>query len=256
MSALHHHLRLLDRVLLALQASLLAAQAAVVEVDLIFPRNDTYAPGPFMPVVFAIQNSAIAAPLDMIITWNIYQLPGNNGFSGVIDIGKTNFTGTDPFFAADYAQRLNGTEAGWSILWSLSFANCSENFQGGATVTKTSETRHLLFSTKPGAPAPNLVQSPSACVNSTGVAIDTAGTLPIDKWDNNDHDSCLVLASPPIVASNSCAVIVDEATASSILGKRCGPDYSTTCPSDSGASAQGTSVLVSWLLPVLAGLVL
>jgi hypothetical protein len=33
---------------------------ATVEVDLIFPRNDTYAPSALFPIVFAFQNAALA----------------------------------------------------------------------------------------------------------------------------------------------------------------------------------------------------
>ena len=209
-----------------------------------------------MPVVFAIQNSAMAASLDMAIVWNIYSLadPGGiDGYSGVIDLKKTNITGADPFFTADYALRLNGTERGWVIRWDLSFANCSGS-PPNTKVTHSSETRYHFFSTKPGALAPNLVQGPGSCVNSTGVAINIAETLPLGSYESF-YDPCLVLASPPIVAANSCAVTVDNATAATILGKACGPATATTCLSDSGA-AEGTPILVPWLLPVLAGLVL
>ena len=127
MSALHHRLRLLGRVLLALQACFLAARATVVEIDMIFPRNETYDPGPLLPVVFAIRNSAMAASLDMSIVWNIRQLadPGVGGTGGGIDLKKANFTGADPFFEVDYGLWLNGTEQGWVILWDVAFDNCS-----------------------------------------------------------------------------------------------------------------------------------
>ncbi len=262
MSALHHRLRLLGRVLLALQACLLAARAAVVEIDMIFPRNDTYDPGPLMPVVFAIRNSAIAASLNLAILWSITDqadTTNTNGYSGVIDLKHTNLTGTDPFFVADYALRINGTERGWVMSWGLSFDNCSRNSlnPNAPTIAQNSEDRHHLFSTKPGAPAPNLVQGPGSCVNSTGVAINIAETLPLDLYHlNNGHDSCHVLASPPMVAASPCAVTVDNATAATILGIYCGPDTATTCPPKSGAAAQRAPILVAWFLPVLAGLVL
>ena len=34
-----------------------------VEFDFIFPRNETYAPAPLFPFVFAVQNSRFAAAL-------------------------------------------------------------------------------------------------------------------------------------------------------------------------------------------------
>ena len=251
MSALHHRLRLLGRVLLALQACFLAARATVVELDLIFPRNETYDPGPLLPVVFAIRNSAMAASLKMSIEWNIHQHPdpGVGGAGGGISLKKTNITGADPFFTADYAMWLNGTEQDWIILWDVTFDNCSGS-NPSPKVTRNGEIRWTYFSTKRGAPAPNLVQGPGSCVNSSGVAINVAEALP------QTFGSCLVLASPPLAEANSCAVTVDNATAAAILGNYCGPDTATTCLPDSGAAAQGTPILVAGLLPVLAGLVL
>ena len=259
MNALHH-LRLLGRVLLVFQTCLFAVQAAVVEVDLIFPRNETYAPGPFMPVVFAIQNSAIAAPLDIYITWHVTQLDGNASTSGALDLRQTNFTRSDPFFVFDVAQRLNGTEGTWAAAWALSLFNCSVSTQAGenyTTVTKNLASSRVVFTTRPDAPGPNLVQSPKACVGSKGVVINIAETLPVNSLSTNDgHGSCHVLASPPSVTGNSCSVTVNETTAVSILGKVCGPDVSTTCPSESGTTAKGTPVLVAWLSPMLAALLL
>ena len=259
MSALHH-VRLLGRALLVLQTCLFAVQAAIVEVDMIFPRNETYAPGPFMPVVFAIQNSAIAAPLDIYITWSVYQLDGNASSSGVLDLRDANFTRADPFFVFGLAQRVNGTKGHWAATWDFGFQNCSMRTQAGKNYTTISQNlaySSIEFTTKPDAPAPNLVQSPEACVGSKGVVINIAETLPVSSLSTNDgHDSCHVLASPPSVTGNSCSVTVNETTAVSILGKVCGPDVSTTCPSESGTTAKGTPVLMAWVSPMLAALLL
>jgi hypothetical protein len=46
---------------------------AIVEYDVIFPRNDTYAPVAVMPVVFAIQNPQAGVPLQFEINWWIYE---------------------------------------------------------------------------------------------------------------------------------------------------------------------------------------
>jgi len=253
----------MSRVLLALQACVFAAQAAVVEVDLIFPRNDTYAPGPFMPVVFAIQNAAMAASLDMVILWDIIQRADPGGpdrRSGIINLQDFNMTAANPLFVENYAQRLNGTEDDWAVRFGLSFANCSKSAGGLTKVTRNSESRTLLFSTKPGAPAPNLEQNPGKCVNSTGVAINVADTLPIPLTElhmvNSKTESCLVLASPPTAEGNPCAVTLNETTAAGILRNYCGPDTAIPCLPASSAPAQAIPILVSWFLPMFAGLVL
>lgn len=256
----------MGRVFLALQACVFAAQAAqggTVEVDLIFPRNDTYAPGPFMPVVFAVQNAAMAASLDMTIVWDIINVAdpdGDGGHHGAIKLYEYNMTAANPIFAINYALRLNGTEAVWAVRFGLSFANCSKSVGGLTKVTRNSEDRPLLFSTKPGAPGPNLAQGPGTCVNSTGVAFNIADTLDIPLTELHVVDShtysCLVLASPPIGEANPCAVTLNETTAAGLLKASCGPDTATTCLPASSAPPQAIPILVSWFLPMLAGLAL
>jgi hypothetical protein len=39
----------------------------IFEVDLLFPRNETYTPQALMPVVFAMQNPTLASPLGAFI---------------------------------------------------------------------------------------------------------------------------------------------------------------------------------------------
>lgn len=68
-------------VLAALTASLMTAMgdkgashtiAAPFEVDLLFPRNETYAPSWLMPIVFAVQNPPLTVPpLSASIEWAV-----------------------------------------------------------------------------------------------------------------------------------------------------------------------------------------
>ena len=263
MSTLHHRLGLLGRVLLALQACFLAAHAnSVVEFDLIFPRNETYAPGPLLPVVFVTQNASMAASLNFTIVWEIHPLSNPTKFSaqGGVLLSKDQLTtGGEPFFTVTLAPGFNGTEEKWLLRWQVLFSNCSGSAPN-TKATRNNETRYHYFSTKPGAQAPSLLQGPgTTCVNSTGVVLNVAEKLPFGS-----NDSCLALASPPIGAANPCAVTVDKAVSSLVLGKNCGADTATTCYSASDAAqstpasgaAQGAPVLVAWLWPVLAGLVL
>jgi hypothetical protein len=56
-------------VLVLISGALGATYAAVVEYDVIFPPNNTYAPVAIMPVVFAIQNPQARVPLQFGINW-------------------------------------------------------------------------------------------------------------------------------------------------------------------------------------------
>ncbi|KAM0253118.1 hypothetical protein ACHAQJ_007394 [Trichoderma viride] len=74
----------------------------IFEVDLLFPRNETYAPNPLMPVVFALQNPTLASVNGLIATidWELWK--GNNRTSAgsitnnSIDLAHENLTSSGP----------------------------------------------------------------------------------------------------------------------------------------------------------------
>ncbi|PYH30086.1 uncharacterized protein BO87DRAFT_410037 [Aspergillus neoniger CBS 115656] len=70
------------------------AYSSIFEVDLISPRNETYAPEALMPIVFALQNSPLASSLEAYITWDL--LEGNNRSSpGSINGGLLELASSD-----------------------------------------------------------------------------------------------------------------------------------------------------------------
>jgi hypothetical protein len=48
-----------------------AVAAGVVEIDLVFPRNETYAPTQWMPVVFAVRNTELARYLIPSMSYSV-----------------------------------------------------------------------------------------------------------------------------------------------------------------------------------------
>ena len=74
MYARYHRPTLLGYCLILLQLRCCAAKITfptTVEVDLVFPRNDTYAPSAIFPVVLAVHNAHAAVALDPNIRWYI-----------------------------------------------------------------------------------------------------------------------------------------------------------------------------------------
>lgn len=126
---------------------------AIAEVDLIFPRNDTYPPSAITPIVFAIQNSQLAAPLHLWFSWSLYQLGRDNPVdSGLLVPGQgdlfANFSSSDPFFAFVHARQLNHTESVWGLEWSLFAVNCSAT---SSPAHRDDHNNVLYFTTKNGA---------------------------------------------------------------------------------------------------------
>ncbi|KAI2468836.1 hypothetical protein F4781DRAFT_396505 [Annulohypoxylon bovei var. microspora] len=233
---------------------------ATVEVHLVFPRNDTFAPSALTPIVFAIYNSQLAAPLDLNFDWDIYQPANPHGptFTGGIDLIYVNFTNTssDPYYAFTTTNVFNATEGAWALVWSLSSGNCSRPTSAGSnkasSITYYNRVSYLDFTTKNGAQQPDLVTATDAdsdtCANTTEryFTFNVTGTLDTPNPSKYDgRETCAVIAPPfqtgPTTAK-SCAPTIDASAASSIsaaiTSKACkSVDPVVSCPPDATSDA-------------------
>jgi hypothetical protein len=217
-----------------LAALLTATQAvtttfpATVEVDLIFPRNDTYAPSAMFPIVFAFQNAELAPSLDPGFDMTLWDSTGNNTLADQPSIGLQwqNFSGTDPFYVYTFVIGLNTTEGKTSashvLNWAFGAGNCS-NADGGLKFGGGFRGGFVEFTIQDGAQKPDLVAATtgpgsSSCSDMTHFAFNLTGTLdvPIPK-DFGGRNTCAVFSDvSPVVAGNPCAVQVSHEAASSI----------------------------------------
>ncbi|KAK8918041.1 hypothetical protein VCV18_009371 [Metarhizium anisopliae] len=249
-----------------------------VEVDLVFPRNDTYAPSPFIPIVFAIQNYHASRPLSLDI-W--YKLVGGPRWNTTLQRGvirpnteHTNYSNnaTDLRFLYEWTDRLNNTEGNWKLMVELYAANCTRLGRGAAASVHGSLSytqKYVYFSTRHGAQQPDLVAASKdgVCDKTTGVTFNITEVKEV-SWFNShsvDHDVCPILA-PEAPKPNPCLAKVNATTASSILydiqSKACmrGLNPNVTCPPEPQDQSAGTQTLpfsrgqISWLALALAGL--
>jgi hypothetical protein len=90
------------RVTLTFLACLWAVDAAagVLEVDLVFPRNDTYAPTALFPVIIAFQNARLAPFLIPQLSLQITDVDDNyqTGVSPQYDMRWANFSSSEPYY--------------------------------------------------------------------------------------------------------------------------------------------------------------
>jgi hypothetical protein len=206
---------------------------AVVEVDLIFPRNDTYVPTPLMPVVFAIHNSQLADPLDMAISWVL--LRGTEpGFkfleTGTIELENAHFSSNEPYFAIDSMSNISTSEGIWTFTWSLGTGNCSNGDTYsptiiGSNITTTFNSQifpvRTVFTTKNGMQQPDLVAATAddACANIESFTFNVTGTLDLPYTPNEygNRKSCAILASLQSTPTpNPCGAKLNASAASSI----------------------------------------
>ncbi|KID81606.1 chitinase [Metarhizium guizhouense ARSEF 977] len=246
-----------------------------VEVDLVFPHNDTYAPVALMPLVFAIQNFPTSRPLFLQIDFDIFHTPSWNTTvqQGIIFLNHANYSNNAStlHFVYDWTTRLNNTEGSWAMWWGVYSANCTDTgLAPGPLKLDLNYQRNLVhFSTKHGAQQPDLVAASKdgVCDKTTGVTFNITEVKEV-SWFNRhsvDHDVCPILA-PEAPKPNPCLAKVNATTASSILydiqSKACmrGLNPNVTCPPEPQGQSAGTQTLpfsrgqISWLVLALAGL--
>ncbi|KAF3805792.1 hypothetical protein GCG54_00005156 [Colletotrichum gloeosporioides] len=180
-----------------------AANSGIVEVDLVFPRNDTYAPTAWFPIVFAVRNSSLAQRISpaAILTLRVVTV------------------------------RQQSCLADESSLANYHVKNVISN----------NTIRLITFTIKNAAQEVDLVSATNkddVCLSAQGVAInitDTVeGLLGRQWWGVGD--TCAVVASPTPTA-NPCQIKLDSATAArisaSVTAAECRLSNPTIdCPSD------------------------
>ncbi|KAL2829527.1 hypothetical protein BDW59DRAFT_178476 [Aspergillus cavernicola] len=260
------------------QASLLLAASMgaivhatnVVEVDLVFPRNETYAPTEWFPVVFAVQNVESAELLNFRIICHLYnQDDRNNSFTRIQDLRWANWSSADPYLAYQHFSDHFNTEGRWLLKWELRWQSCDvealTNGQGLGGMFEHYYAWGTSFAISNSAPrAFDLV---AATANSTcpkdqnAIAInvtDTTMQAPSSvNW--SDRDTCAVTtnSTTPAPTPDPCRVAISADAAASMSAalreRSCDPLRTVNppddCPADDESVAQPLAVLgASWLL--------
>ncbi|KAL4903341.1 hypothetical protein BDW74DRAFT_156202 [Aspergillus multicolor] len=125
--------------LLSLLTTLTASQktSTTVEVDQIFPRNETYAPTRYFPIIWGLQNATTAYPYAFTLYWRlrladsaVFVLEGDGRFPESDNLDETYSSGaapTDPIVFHDFPLKMrNFTTGHWELQWRFGFEyNCS-----------------------------------------------------------------------------------------------------------------------------------
>ncbi|KAK3395609.1 hypothetical protein B0T20DRAFT_40536 [Sordaria brevicollis] len=157
---------------------------ATIEFDVVFPRNDTYAPADVFPIIFALRNPKAAAAFRPLMSWYLEKKGedrdevleedhtdmvgprgasepvgslGWHGMSNIWHMAPTNIT-SDPFYLVYWTDKLKGPSAeGQYMLWSdFETFNCTDEWSWGHSDFAHLSTR-IFFTIEKGAKAPDLV---------------------------------------------------------------------------------------------------
>lgn len=241
--------------LLLICSGALVRASGILEVDLLFPRNETYAPTEKFPIVFAIQNAELAPLVDLSVTFDIRDR--NNGSEVIHSTTQStwsNETATDPFlyytFRSDFQM-----EGHWSIVWRANWKSCNEYASADITNIDRANMIHntsgafTIFTTENGAPKVDLVSATAnrSCPGEFGVPINvTDHTIPVptlEDWGNGDV--CAVVESSPTFTPDPCRVNITPATVESMEADfRCrGVLRPEDCSQDEEGAAQKVAVI-------------
>lgn len=240
---------------------------ATVEVDLIFPRNETYAPSAIFPVVFAFQNAALVPSLAPGLDLFLWDSSGKELFADqpYLNLHWNNFSGHDPTYVYTYVVGLNTTDRGapasHALSWALSAINCS-NETGALVFDPNSRSQPVIFTIQSGGKQPDFVAGTagtSSCANISHLAFNVTGTLDVgNPAVHGGRNTCAIFSDvQPLVAGNPCAGQANPDAASSISAALAATACAASGPSSSckptSAAARGWETGYTGYTAVLGG---
>lgn len=185
-----------------------------VEVDLVFPQNETYAPTELFPVGFAIQNPyrAIVSSLNLIINVEIWNYPALNRAVVVERYNLLNFSrssGSDTHF--EYRPYSEFNQPGvWQLIWSVNWTSCTDESLGKSVweddrlYLNSSAPKVIMFTIEDGAREVdlNVAEGDKRCDHDNAVVIDVEGAFTVSAWAGGD--TCAVIGNGTAADPDPC----------------------------------------------------
>lgn len=230
-------------------AAAVQTTGATVEFDLVFPRNETFAPptDPFS-LVFALRDPhnvtrGLNAEVQWVLLKDVPDLYNSTTKTGSF-FPRLNSDNTTIYWLELIPDYVKG-EGRWALNWDVVCSNCSSV---ASETTYLTNSPSVVFSTKNGAPKANI--APAQCNDMNGITFQVTDT----------QASCIRLAHDPLTTPDVCAVNPDKSAvasiSSSVTALACGlPSPTISCPpfgQDSGADSFRALSTHNWRL--LAGM--
>ncbi|GKT55259.1 hypothetical protein ColTof4_07874 [Colletotrichum tofieldiae] len=198
-----------------------------VEIDLIFPRNDTiYKPVWPFPIVFAVRNASQLWEsddqfFDFWVKWDLMGYTDINDSetgqlftSGVWQTDKRNGTTNSTVMVIDASRRdlVNATQRQFQLRYTTTmFASCPVNVTGEGADSKPQDVSYdgkVVFTTDPNAGQVPAIADTNSCPAFVGSFEITDA--------RHDWGSFCPVVSPESPASEACGLKMDEALANEV----------------------------------------
>ncbi|KUL87888.1 hypothetical protein ZTR_03239 [Talaromyces verruculosus] len=220
------------------------ASPGILEVDALFPRNETYTPQAAMPIVLAVQNPSLLRPLGAIFSWDLWE--GDNYSSpgsiqqGAFDVKSMDFISNNTALITEFINTISYPDGYWTLYWSLQIDTClqhgNSSFQHFQPIYVNSST---VFTISKTGQAPNVVAATSS--DTCG----SASAFAFNATSFEEFEFCGWLGSTP--TTNPCSATINATVASSILAEgtttACAlKNPNVTCPAYHRSSASSANL--------------
>ncbi|KAF2281536.1 uncharacterized protein EI97DRAFT_429549 [Westerdykella ornata] len=228
--------------------------SGVVEVDLVFPRNETYAPTPLLPIIFAFQNAELAPSVGFQIrfyaadwkTWDPSKMW--TIFTHEYDMRWANFTSREPYFEYDPFKSFRD-EGTWLLVWEVTWASCNDTqdrYYRDRPILNTTGGQ-IIFTTKISGPEIDLIAATNDqnCAENWGVAVDVPDVRDAPSGVEWFPSTTCAVTATTTPKPDPCKVKIDAEIASSISSSMtsavcnsASTDIPVPCPSKKSAAHQ------------------
>lgn len=239
--------------------------SGIVEVDLVFPRNETYAPAPIFPIIFGFQNPSIALflnPIILVTVWDRGNMK-NSVLTMSYDLKGANFSSGDPHLAHSGFTRFN-KEGTWMLTWTVDWDSCTkdalESPSHSRPIVNNVTDNSVIFTTRGSSQEVDLVSSTNNkdCDETEGLTFNVTDTLNVPSrvdWSGGETCAVVALSAPK---PDPCRIKIDSAAASSIFAAAtaqicAGTSPPISCPQEDGDANAGQRLVVGGIVCLAAG---
>ncbi|KAJ5980039.1 hypothetical protein N7481_007337 [Penicillium waksmanii] len=190
----------------------------VLEVNLVFPRNETYGPNETFPIVFAFKNSERVRHLNPLISYSLRDEDGGKVYTMWHELYWVNWTDQETYFAHRFADSGSLNTEGLATWNPPDYGN---------EVIRNTTTKRTMFTISNSAPKldPVAATANKTCTGQPGVAInvtDKTKFISSALWEGGKYTNhtCAVVAASPTPSTNPCRTQIDKTTLASMEASR------------------------------------